>query len=180
MYFYGPVSTILWAQRLRQSLSRIDERRKTEAEFYSLMETLHAEASKNRSCFIQPSGNVALRSIQTMSLAPRSIALMPSLGDILRATGACDVLSALAIQQCWKHLRHPVTAWETLSLVSGNKVASSGRTLSCLLPKNWRPNLTLDQIMDTCLYVIVCTVRFFGMLKISLAALIDWYCMQVS
>ena len=36
------------------------ERHKTEAEFYSLIETPHAEAAKNRSWEIQPSGNVVL------------------------------------------------------------------------------------------------------------------------
>ena len=36
-----------------------EENHKTEAEFHSLVETPHAEAVKNRSCFIQPSGNVA-------------------------------------------------------------------------------------------------------------------------
>ena len=37
-----------------------EEKKKTEAALYSPVETPHAEAAKNRSCFIQPSGNVAL------------------------------------------------------------------------------------------------------------------------
>ena len=41
------------------------DKQKTEAAFYSLMETPHAEAAKNWSCFILPSGNVAWAVVQS-------------------------------------------------------------------------------------------------------------------
>ena len=52
MYFYGAVSTTLWAQRLYQSLSSIDGGRKTQ----------------NRSWVLQPNGNTTRRICEKQKL----------------------------------------------------------------------------------------------------------------